>query len=84
MSLNISTSAIIYQLVFKLKVAQLCTINLYVNDPAESQRNLHFKTYSKTCVKRPLPKRPKIGFQDQLSLNAGQKYSAKGNILQYF
>ena len=25
-------------------------------------------------VKRPLSKRPKIGFQDQLSLNAGQKY----------
>ena len=30
--------------------------------------------YSKTCLKRPLSKRPKIGFQDQLSLNAGQKY----------
>ena len=30
--------------------------------------------YSITCVKRPLLKRPKIGFQDQLSLNAGQKY----------
>ena len=30
--------------------------------------------YSKTCVKRPLSKRPNIGFQDQLSLNAGQKY----------
>ena len=30
--------------------------------------------YSKTCVKRPLSKRQKIGFQDQLSLNAGQKY----------
>ena len=30
--------------------------------------------YSKTCVKRPLSKRPKIGFQDELSLNAGQKY----------
>ena len=30
--------------------------------------------YSKTCVKRPLSKRPKIGFQDQLSLNARQKY----------
>ena len=29
--------------------------------------------YSKTCVKRPLSKRPKIGFQDNLSLNAGQK-----------
>ena len=27
-----------------------------------------------TCVKWPLSKRPKIGFQDQLSLNAGQKY----------
>ena len=30
--------------------------------------------YSKICVKRPLPKRLKIDFQDQLSLNAGQKY----------
>ena len=30
--------------------------------------------YSKTCVKRPISKRQKIGFQDQLSLNAGQKY----------
>ena len=30
--------------------------------------------YSKTCVKQPLSKRPKIGFQDQLSLNAGQTY----------
>ena len=28
----------------------------------------------KTCVKLPLSKRPKIGFQDQLSLNTGQKY----------
>ena len=32
--------------------------------------------YSETCLKRPLSKRPKIDFQDQLSLNAGQKYSA--------
>ena len=30
--------------------------------------------YSKTCVKQPLSKIQKIGFQDQLSLNAGQKY----------
>ena len=30
--------------------------------------------YSRTCVKWPFSKRPKIGFQDQLSLNAGQKY----------
>ena len=28
--------------------------------------------YSKTCLKRPLSKRPKIGFQDQLSLNTGE------------
>ena len=43
--------------------------------------NLH----SKTCVKRPLSKRPKIGFQDQLH-NAGQKYCRmlQGSILQYF
>ena len=33
-------------------------------------------TYSKTCVKQPLSKRPKIVFQDQLHvlLNAGQKH----------
>ena len=30
--------------------------------------------YSKTSVKRPLSKRPQIGFQDKLSLNAGQMY----------
>ena len=28
--------------------------------------------YSRDCVKQPLQKTPKIGFQDQLSLNAGQ------------
>ena len=28
----------------------------------------------KKCVKRPLSKRPKIGFPDQLLLHAGQKY----------
>ena len=30
--------------------------------------------YSKTCLKRPLKKRPKIGFQDRSSLNAGPNY----------
>ena len=30
--------------------------------------------HSKTCVKRPLSKRPQISFQDQLSPNVGQKY----------
>ena len=33
-----------------------------------------FRNLCKTCVKRPLSKRQKIGFQYQLSLNAGQKY----------
>ena len=42
--------------------------------------------YSKTFVKWPLSKRPKIGFQDQLSLNAGQKYCRmlQGEHSQYF
>ena len=37
-------------------------------------RSRHKFEYSKTCVKWLLSKGPKIGFQDQLSLNAGQKY----------
>ena len=46
----------------------------------------NYLIYSKTCVKWPLSKRPQIGFQDQLSLNAGQKYCRmlQGGILQYF
>ena len=32
------------------------------------------KKYSKTCLKRSLLNSPKIGFQDKLSLYAGQKY----------
>ena len=31
-------------------------------------------SYSKTCLKQPLKRTPKIGFQYRLSLNAGQKY----------
>ena len=30
--------------------------------------------YSKTCLKQPLKMNTKIGFQDLLLLNAGQKY----------
>ena len=42
--------------------------------------------YSKTCVKRPLSKIQKIGFQEQLSLTTCQKYCRMLNrsILQYF
>ena len=35
----------------------------------------------KTYVKQPLSNRPKIGFKDQLSFNASQKYC---RMLQYF
>ena len=41
---------------------------------AESRAGNLPAKYNKTCVKRPLSKLQKIGFQDQLSLNAGQKY----------
>ena len=37
-------------------------------------QEINKKKYSETCVKQQLAKRPKIGFQDQLSLYAGQKY----------
>ena len=50
---------------------------LVINDHRSYQGNLevvNLYMYSKTRVKRPLSKRPKIDFQDQLSLNAGQKY----------
>ena len=36
--------------------------------------------YSKTCLKRPLKKKTKSWFSDQLSLNEGQKYC---RILQW-
>ena len=42
-----------------------CSLDLY--PPSEL-------LYNKTCVKQPLSKRPKIGFQVQLLLNVGQKY----------
>ena len=43
---------------------------------------IFFYSYCKTCVKQPLSKRlEEIGFQDQLSLNLGQKYC---RMLQYF
>ena len=37
--------------------------------------------YSKTCVKRPLSKRPKHAFQDRLSFNADQKYCIKTFVM---
>ena len=40
--------------------------------------------YSKTFLKRPLKSRPKIGFQDRLSLHADQKYLQNAAILSTF
>ena len=42
--------------------------------------------YSKTCLKRPLKIKTKNGFQERLSLNAGQKYCRmlQESIVQYF
>ena len=38
----------------------------------KGQQVIEVLLYSKTCVKLPLSKGPKNGFQDQLSLNADQ------------
>ena len=46
----------------------------YKNFSNLTPSSLWKRQYSKTCVKRPPSKGRKIGFQDQLSLNAGQKY----------
>ena len=70
----------------------LCThAKYYVKSIQKCQQNQKYASfldsdsdcqlYSKTCVKRPFSKRTKIGFQDQLSLNAGQKHC---RIQQYF
>ena len=47
------------------------SMNHFMEKP---QFNQTICIYSKTCVKRPLSKRPQLDFQYQLLLNAGQKY----------
>ena len=42
--------------------------------PPPSPHHHQMLLYSKTCLKQPLKRKTKIGFQDRLSLNAGQKY----------
>ena len=60
--------------VFKdYKIMKNTDLHIKILPPKMRKLILEIK-YSKTCVKRPLSKRLKIGFQDQLSLNAGQKY----------
>ena len=46
----------------------------YPTDPKPKQRFVDIVNYSKTCLKQPLSERPKMSFQYQLLLNAGQTY----------
>ena len=46
----------------------------YMSTTCSFRRHTTFILYSKTCLKRPLKNKTKIGFQDRLSLNVGQKY----------
>ena len=56
-------------------MAVLYTVSIGMGVVTSTWNNVHVHwQYSKTCVKWPLSKRPKNGFQDRLSLNAGQKY----------
>ena len=61
-------------------VCCICLLTLWTNVSIESNSLDLDQTapvgseYSRTCLKRPHSKRPQIGFQDQLTLNAGQKY----------
>ena len=56
------------------RLMQNLTIDLIVCRYSYRWVILETKYYSKTCLKGPFSKRQKFGFQDQLSLNAVQKY----------
>ena len=54
---------------------QSSTVHVVVGTPGRVHDMINRRALgkcSKTCVKLPPSKRPKISFQDQLSLNAGQ------------
>ena len=53
--------------------------NLKIHNRSHTGKTSSFYYYSKTCHKRPRKQTTKIGFEYQLSLNAGQKY---GRMLQ--
>ena len=65
-AISVSNSAILF---LSLRINDLSSNSSFLLKTEKSK-----PYYSKTCIKRPLSKRPKIAFQDQLSLNAGQKY----------
>ena len=61
-----------YDVFMSLKIAFILANSA---DPDEMPH--HVPKYNKTCVKQPLSKRQKIGFQVQLSLNAEKKNHLK-------
>ena len=81
-ALHLHNGRYMYEILLIIAHAQnsVTNANAGVSMKARSLRfgpslHLHpYFVYSKTCVKLPLSKRPKIGFQGQWSLNAGQKY----------
>ena len=78
-----------------MRMIQVCSqynfnehfFNIRVLFLQEKKYYAYFQTvqYSKICNQRPLKKKTKIGFQEQSSINAGQKYYRilSWSILQY-
>ena len=62
-----------YQSVKRQGSCSECKPKLFPKVISSRQKSPLELNYSKTRVKRQLSKRPKNGFRDQLSLNAGQK-----------
>ena len=58
----------------RLRNSYLIVYNAVTDHGSQAPGYINTPVYGKTCVKQPLSKRPQIGFQDQLSFNAGQKY----------
>ena len=63
-----------YELYFLSCLGACCLVHYIDIHSTLLLKDIKSFIYSNTCVNWPLSKRPKIGFQDQLSLNAGQKY----------
>ena len=61
----------------------VCATNFNIGQKVcTGPRIVPFHMCSKTSVKQPLSKRQKIGFQDQLSLNAGQKSAILSSFIK--
>ena len=60
---------------FKISKQIINTLSQYLEGTTKLTVSVYKNNqYSKTCLKRTLKTKTNIGFQDQLSLNVGQKY----------